>query len=176
VVGPVLVGGREVSSTAIRELIARGQVEEAGALLGRRYAIAGEVRSGRGVGRHLGFPTANVAPPEHKAVPGAGVYAAVGVWAGNRSAAAVSIGSRPTLVHGGAGEEADSDLRVVEAYLLTSRQPPGYGDRLTVEFVRWLREQRRFRDPGELSEQIARDCEAVRSVVAALQAPGDVLE
>ncbi|MCX5758413.1 MAG: hypothetical protein NTU83_07910 [Candidatus Hydrogenedentes bacterium] len=78
-----MIDGERVSSTAIRERVLEGDLDEAEALLGRKYSITGEVISGRGIGVKLGFPTANV-KPLHTAIPAQGVYAAEVLTVGER--------------------------------------------------------------------------------------------
>lgn len=110
--GLVAQGDEPISSTRIRGLVARGDVESAAVLLGRPHQVRGMVGHGDGRGRDLGFPTANVAVPAEIAVPADGVYTA---WYhtpdGERRPACVSIGRRPTFYRDGAPQ-------LVEAYLL----------------------------------------------------------
>ncbi len=75
VLSKVLVDGAPVSSTRVRQLLARGDVAAAARLLGRNYAVQGLVERGRGLGRQLGYPTANLRPPAEKLVPQSGIYA-----------------------------------------------------------------------------------------------------
>jgi riboflavin kinase / FMN adenylyltransferase len=157
-VAPVLEDGEPISSTRIREALARGAVDAARALIGRRYFVEGEVVRGEGRGRTLGIPTANLAL-ENETVPGGGVYAA---WASVRDGsdpsplpAVVNVGRRPTF--GGVA-------LVVEAHLLVA---PGdlYGRRLRVEFESRLREERRFEGAAALVEQIRSDIEEARRIL-----------
>lgn len=151
--------GVEVSSTAIREAITRGDVARASAMLGRPYNLAGRVVRGRHIGTALGFPTANIdAFGSGKIIPKDGVYSAEAVIGGAAHTAVVNIGSRPTLDNG--------DDTTIEAFL------PGfsgnlYGETVDVRFLARLRDERRFASTLELREQIARD------VQAAAQAPGE---
>lgn len=159
---PILqVGDLKVSSTEIRQLLWQGRVEEASGLLGRHYALTGTVINGRGVGRQLGYPTANLQVPEDKLVPADGVYAGL---AFDESAphgqhqpcpAAISIGNAPTY-----------DLReqLIEAHLLTDVPMNLVGSTLRLEFIRRLRSQQRFDSPEALSHQIALDVEQTRSL------------
>jgi len=144
-----------VTSTLIRDLLVRHHVHRAALCLGRPYALIGTVVRGKGRGRGLGFPTANVEAGE-QLIPGMGVYAGWAVLGGRRYAAAISVGTNPTF-----GDERLS----VEAYLLDYQGEP-YDEEIRVEFLRWLREQRRFESSTELSEQMKEDVRQVRVVCA----------
>ncbi len=164
---PVTVDGGVVSSTRVRTLIAKGQMEEAARLLGRPYQLSNTVVPGDRRGRELGFPTANLDPPPFKAMPPNGIYAC---WAGvSRFAPAVaSLGVRPTFGSG-------SDRRL-EVHLLDSeRRPRLLGRKLRVAFVSRLREERRFPSVEALTAQMVEDCHHARVLLAGLQAPSDVL-
>ncbi|HEY3396811.1 MAG TPA: riboflavin biosynthesis protein RibF [Armatimonadota bacterium] len=150
-----------LSSTRIRELLWDGQIEEANDLLGRLYSGSGEVVTGDGRGRTLGFPTANVAVPMPKLVPGPGVYAG---WAGVEGSgeswrAAIVIGPSPTF-------ENDTDVRRVEVHL-PDREVDLLGQRLSFAFVRRIRPQQRFAGEAELRAAIAEDVAQVRAMAAA---------
>ncbi len=155
--------GGPVSSTRIRALLEAGDVAGAARLLGRPYDLAGLVVSGEGVGRTLGFPTANLRLHEEKLVPGDGVYAA---WArvggeGPRLRAAVSIGVRPTF---------DGQARAIEAYLL-DWEGDLLGQDLDVELVAWLRPQERFATRAALVAAMERDVAEARERLAAAAEP-----
>jgi riboflavin kinase/FMN adenylyltransferase len=157
---PVLHAGLPVSSSRVREVLARGRVEEARELLGRSFFIDGTVVEGERRGRTLGFPTANLATP-NETLPLEGVYAArCRVPPGRWLPAVVNIGRRPTF-----GGDAVS----VEAHLLDF-DADLYGAELRTEFVGRLREERRFDGPGALVAQIREDVSRARALVA--EAPG----
>ena len=143
---PLLEG---ISSTAIRQLIAAGEVEEAARPLGRPVEVEGTVVAGDARGGTLGFPTANLAVSPDLLVPAFGIYA--GAASGYR--AAVSIGLNP---HYGGAE------RRIEAHLLDFTGDL-YGRRVVVELWQRLREERAFSSEAELVEQIARDVAATRA-------------
>lgn len=147
---PVRVGRAPVSSTRVREAIQRGDFVEAEQCLGRPYAILGTVVRGRGLGRHLGFPTANLAA-HNEQFPPDGVYAVQVLLAGQRWRAVANIGWRPTL--------SSSSERVLEVHI-AGWEGELYGHDLEVEFERFLRPERRFPSPAALAAQIARDLEA----------------
>jgi len=145
-----------ISSTRIRELLERGAVEEAEALLGRPYAIDGTVVEGDRLGRQLGFPTANVRPVESRQlVPAHGVYAAE-LHLGEppvRHAGVANLGVRPTR---GKSGEVQLEVHLLEF----DRQI--YGERVEVALCRRLRDERRFDGLEALRRQIAIDTESAR--------------
>ena len=156
--------GQPTSSSRIRQLLWAGEVDRAAQLLGRPYSLSGVVGSGAGRGRRLGFPTANLAIPEVKLVPGPGVYAALAQVEGRRGPTAVSdyegwpavvsVGTSPTFAE-------SSDPRLVEVHL-----PDFAGDlyatTVTVHFLQRLRDQRAFDCEAALQAQIAADIEELR--------------
>jgi len=146
------IDGEIVSSSHIRGLILGGALEYAGKLLGAPYVIAGEVVHGDKRGRTLGYPTANLVPPDGFVVPGHGVYAA----RANGRPAAVNVGVRPQF-QTGRGE-------LIEAYLLDFDDDL-YGQTLRVEFLKRLRGERRFPSVEALVEQMARDVEETRALL-----------
>jgi riboflavin kinase / FMN adenylyltransferase len=136
-----------VSSTRIRRLVAEGRVEEAGALLGRHYAIGGEVVAGARRGRELGFPTANLAT-ENELIPPNGVYATFITLDGVIRPGVTNIGVRPTF--------GDASKVSVETHVL-GFSGDLYGHQAEISFVQRLRDERRFPDVDALREQIAAD-------------------
>ncbi len=147
-----------VSSTVIRRALAGGDIAAANAMLGRAYEVRGEVIQGDQRGRTIGFPTANVAFKPGQAWPAQGVYAA---WAtlddGRRVPAAVNIGMRPTF-----HQHAEQPL--LEAHLIDFDEDL-YGQKLRVEFVDFLRSERRFAGIDEISEQLKKDVDNARTVL-----------
>ena len=155
-------GGEEgISSTRIRTLLLEGEVAEAGQLLGRPYAVRGEVVLGDRRGRTIGFPTANVRPDPAVVVPAKGVYAC-GVRVGEDNyAACTNVGVAPTF------ERNESRI---EAYLLDF-EGNLYGRIVEVRFLRRIRGERRFSGVEELVEQIGRDVEEARRLVGVTREP-----
>jgi riboflavin kinase/FMN adenylyltransferase len=160
VVPLVEVDGETVSSTRIRELVDSGDMAGARACLGSPFMIEGEVVTGDGRGRELGFPTANLVPDPKLATPANGVYAA---FAGGRPAA-VNVGVRPTF-------ESDRGV-LVEAHLLDFDEDL-YGRDLRVAFIERLRGERAYDEVGALVDQMALDVEEARRVCATFLRPGD---
>ncbi len=151
-VAPVHVAGERISSTLIRECLLEGDLERAAQLLGRRYTLAGQVVSGRGIGAELGYPTANI-KPDHSAVPAHGVYAALAQVSGETRPAAINIGIAPTISH--------EDL-TIEAHILGFS---GHitGELIELEFFERLRPERRFPSKKALIAQIAQDVQTVQA-------------
>jgi len=155
--------GEAVSSTRIRALLGVGRVRDAARLLGRHHQVRGVVVHGAGRGgTELGFPTANVGLPDGIALPGEGIYAC---WYqrpdGSLHRAAVSLGRRPTF----AGNGLDADGCVLEAFLLDF-EGDLYGEGARVSFVERLRDDRRFDSVAALVDQMGRDVEAARELLA----------
>ncbi len=146
----VSLDGKTVSSTRIRERIRAGDLDAAGQMLGRAWALAGKVVRGDRLGHQLGFPTANL-DVTGLALPPDGVYAAhARLPAGNMThRAVVNIGSRPTI------KKATPQLRV-EAHLLDFSGDL-YDQELEVTFLEKLREEKKFPSLDELKAQIACD-------------------
>ncbi len=177
------------TSSLARWLIGQGRVRDAGAVLGRPYAIDGEVVPGERRGRVMGFPTANIRT--ECLVPGDGVYAGTALLKSGRQAiAAISVGTKPTFGEGDRTLEAflfDGDARPSHGLPAVGGEEecsagrcrpsrgtregsiaglPEYGWKITLEFAGWVRDQVRFASVEALVEQIGRDCERVREIVA----------
>ncbi|MGY0007488.1 bifunctional riboflavin kinase/FAD synthetase [Micromonospora sp. I033] len=152
----VAEAGTVFSSTYIRSCVDAGDVAAAAAALGRPHRVEGVVVRGDQRGRELGYPTANLLTHRYAAIPADGVYAARLVRRGGEPlAAAVSIGTNPTF----SGRE-----RRVEAYALDFTGDL-YGERLALDFVAHLREQRTYDAIEPLVTQIAEDVERTRRAV-----------
>jgi riboflavin kinase/FMN adenylyltransferase len=158
VVPLVEVDGEIVSSSRIRSLVAAGEIDAANRCLGAPFLFEGPVVKGDGRGRTLGFPTANLVPPDDLVTPGHGVYAAFA----NGQPAAVSVGIRPTF-------ETGRGL-LIEAYLIDF-DGDLYGRTLRVAFVARLRGERRFSGTEELVAQMHRDVEEARELCASFTPP-----
>ncbi|MEA2826306.1 MAG: riboflavin kinase / adenylyltransferase [Actinomycetota bacterium] len=152
-------GDGQVSSTAIRRLLAAGDVDGAARLLGRLHEVRGAVAPGDQVGQELGFPTANLDVPPDILLPAPGIYAGWYVRPdGSCHQSAISLGVRPTF------HPAGSPL-VLEAYLLDFTGDL-YGEAGRVRFARRLRDEVRFESAAALSTQVAADVEATRQALA----------
>jgi riboflavin kinase/FMN adenylyltransferase len=155
VLPPLQVQGQTVSSSAIRDALRDGDVETAGALLGRPYTLTGTVLRGAGRGRTLGFPTANLRP-DRPLLLAAGVYAARVSWDDQRGDAVVNVGYRPTF-----GE----DQYWVEAYVFDFAGDL-YDRRLAVEFLHRIRPEMKFSGVEALKRQVASDMDTARRRLA----------
>jgi riboflavin kinase/FMN adenylyltransferase len=149
-----------VSSTRVRRLVAQGQVADVVPLLGRPHSVEGMVVPGEQRGREMGLPTANVSVPPEVALPSRGVYAGRVVLAGGRYPAAINLGYSPTFAEGD-----DPPLRL-EAFILDYEGGDLYGQRIRVEFLERLRDERRFPTPAELVAQVGEDVDRTREVAA----------
>jgi riboflavin kinase/FMN adenylyltransferase len=155
----VELDGEIVSSTHIRGLVATGQVGDAARALGAPFGMRGTVAHGDKRGRTLGFPTANLVPDPRLAVPDHGIYACRAILPGlGEWTAAVSIGVRPTFVTGRG--------LLVEAFLLDFDDDI-YGRELRLDFIQRLRGEKRFESVDALVEQMRRDVEQTREIIAA---------
>jgi len=145
---PVVYRGEVVSSTIIRREVAEGDVSHAARLLGRPFALTGEVVSGTGMGRRLAFPTLNLAA-EQELLPARGVYITRACLEGRTCShrSVTNVGTRPTF----SGSELSVETHLLDAQLETAPQ------RMEVRFWRRLREEKKFSGPEELCAQIARD-------------------
>ncbi|HWP00247.1 MAG TPA: bifunctional riboflavin kinase/FAD synthetase [Methylococcus sp.] len=155
--------GRRISSTWIREALSAGDLATASELLGRPYSVCGRVVHGDKRGRHLGFPTANIAL-RRKNIPVQGVFAVTMSGIATHALPGVAnVGTRPTI---DGGSQA-----VLETHLFDFANDL-YGRRVEVTFHRKLRDERRFATLQELREQIGRDVVAARGYFAGMQRPG----
>jgi len=167
---PMLWDGDErVSSSRIRRALANGGIAEANRLLERPYRFWGRVGSGRGLGRQLGWPTANLQVDGHKFLPLEGVYAAI-AWLVEPSMASGALGAEPMAAVMNLGPQPTVDPQApsaVEVHLL-DRQLELAGCQLVVEPLRLLRRQQAFPSLEELTAQIARDADQAKAVWATL--------
>ena len=149
--------GAPISSSRIRELLVKGDVVEANALLGYSYFAEGVVERGRQLGRTIGFPTLNIAwEPELK--PRFGVYAVeVLDAAGNRFKGVASYGTRPTVEAAG--------RPILEVHLLEDSALT-YGDKVRVNWLHFLRPESKFESLDALKKQIVVDAENARQFLA----------
>lgn len=147
-------GGVIISSSKIREYIRHGKVKEAAVFLGRSYAVSGKVVKGRNIGKHLGFPTANI-EIHNELIPKDGIYA-VRVLLGNQIyKGAANIGFAPTF---------HIKKRAVEAHIINFKQNI-YGKKLKIEFIQRLRGEKIFKSADGLAIQIKRDVDKVKKIL-----------
>ena len=150
----VSLNGQVVSSTRIRERIAAGDLDAASQMLGRTYAISGQVMEGDKLGRQLGAPTANV-DIRGLAAPPPGVYAVQAKFQGEVFPAVANLGTRPTVKRG-------AELKL-EVHLLDQERDL-YGQTLEICFVEFIRREQKFGSVDELKAQIGKDIEAAKKL------------
>ncbi len=139
--------GTDVSSSSIRKLLSEGNITLANTLLGRPFTLSGTVVEGKHLGNKLGFPTANVFFPEKSATPLCGVYKTLAEVEGVKMPAITNVGINPTI----GGEKMRSETHI-----------PGfsesiYGKEIKIEFIDFIRKERKFQSIEELKQQIEKD-------------------
>ena len=146
-----------VSSTAIREAISCGTMERASLMLGYNYSMHGKIVRGAGIGKELGFPTANIEVSDQILVPRDGIYATFATLANSKGKymSVTSIGNRPTF---------DDNLHSVETFIL-GLQSDIYGSILKLEFVSWLRDQVKYVNIEDLKDQIDKDVQIAKKIL-----------
>ena len=140
-------GTRKISSTYIREELAKGNMEKVASLLGRDYFISGVVEHGRGMGHRDFFPTANLIPMPEKLLPPNGVYVTLSSFGQEIYPGITNVGYKPTIGETFVG---------VESYLFDCEKNL-YGKTCTVEFRKYLREEHKFSSFEALKKQIQED-------------------
>ena len=142
-----LVDGVPVSSSRIRKLMAAAQIDQVNRLLGYTYSVSGVVEHGNAIGATLGFPTANIRLDSAKQLPAVGVYSVVAQVNGVEYKALANIGTNPTV---------GNDHLSLEVHLIDF-QGDLYDQPLTISFLSFLREEKKFASLDELKLQIAED-------------------
>lgn len=146
--------GEMISSTAVRKHVLAGNLDRAAAMLGRPFSVLGTVEHGDHRGHELGFPTANV-NPHNEVLPPDGVYAVRARLGESRLPGVVNIGNRPTFA---------GTAHRLEVHILDFDRGL-YGQELEVEFVKRLRDERKFDSSDALKQQIAVDVQAARQAL-----------
>jgi riboflavin kinase/FMN adenylyltransferase len=151
---PFAIGGETVSSTKIRDALLAGNIARATEFLGRPYRFTGDVVRGDGRGSTLGFPTANIVlRSASKILPARGVYAVRARVGGEDLPGMMNIGTRPTVTDGAAV--------TIETHLFDVARPL-YGEQMTVEVHRKLRDEQKFGSVEDLIAQLHQDREDAR--------------
>lgn len=146
-----------VSSTKIRNALIEGNVRKANDYLGYTYSVTGPVKKGNEVGRTLGYPTANILPPEdYKLVPGNGIYAVYVEFGGKKFSGMANIGIRPTI--------GDLDEPLIEVHLFDFNDDL-YGQRMTVYFIDRFRDELKFESLESLRRQLVLDEPVAKSIL-----------
>ena len=151
----VEMGGEKISSRKVKELLEKGEVEKANALLGEEFFLCGKVEKDRQVGRTIGFPTANIAYPQEKFPLKKGVYATKITVDGKEYKGITNYGARPTF---------DNDKVVTETYL-DGFSGDLYGKELKIRFVKYLRGVTKFESVDGLIEQLNKDLKQIRECI-----------
>jgi riboflavin kinase/FMN adenylyltransferase len=150
------VDGARVSSSSVRDALAAGDLAWPRTALGRRFVLDGEVVSGHGRGKGLGFPTANLQTWPRLLLPGQGIYAGLAEVASRRHRAAIDVGTNPTF---------GTEPLHAEAFLLDYDGDDLRGEPLALEFWERLRDEVRYDSVDELVAAIADDVERTRGLV-----------
>jgi riboflavin kinase / FMN adenylyltransferase len=158
----ISLGEETVSSSEIRRAIQAGDARKAWRLLGRPFRISGEVVEGQKVGRALGFPTANVAPPPDLALPADGIYAAWAWLPGD-------LVPRPAVTYVGKRPAVNSGERMIETHLLDF-DADIYGQTLRVDLLDRIRPDANFPSVDALIAQVEIDKVDARRILADLAA------
>ncbi|MDP4092527.1 MAG: bifunctional riboflavin kinase/FAD synthetase [Bacillota bacterium] len=153
VIPPIKIDDQIVSSTLIRQSVAKSDMETVFKLLGRHYSITATVQSGRRIGSTIGFPTANIHPEEYLILPSNGVYITKTLIGGTLYNSVTNIGFNPTFE----GLEHKS----VETHILDF-EGNLYGKIIEVFFIAKIRGEKKFRDKEALIQQISMDVNAAR--------------
>ncbi len=157
--------GQALSSTAVREHIAAGDVVRAAQLLGHHFRLTGVVESGAGRGADLGFPTANIAISPWQMLPATGIYAGYLHSGGEVRNAAVSVGYNLQF---------DGKAIVVEAHVL-DYSGDLRGESVSLDFVARIRDEQRFESVDALVDAIGQDVTRARAILADAEEPGELV-
>lgn len=160
VIEPFELEGHRVSSSEIRRLVSRGEVEHASKLLGHFFTLRGIVQHGQKLGRKLGFPTINLGTPSKQLLPADGIYAGMASTPHGKFGAAISVGFRPTV---------DGTSRTVEAYLLDYPGQEIYGRCVDLFLSHWIRPEEKFEGLDALTKKIKDDVSRARECLALLE-------
>lgn len=144
-----------ISSTSIRSLIKKGELAAAEKLLSRPVAVLGTVKRGVRLGRRLGFPTANI-DPHHEVIPPPGIYAVKVIFKGRLFYGACYIGTRPTL------NERQKKIHI-EVFIFGLNKDI-YGEYLEMQFIKKIRDDKKFNSLSKLAAQIEKDIIEVKSI------------
>lgn len=147
----ITVDGKSVSSTEIKNYLLNGQPEKAAKMIGRNYSFTSKVIHGDARGRELGFPTINQTLDSSLIVPKFGVYQSIVIVDGEKYSGVTNIGVRPTYL---------SDVVLAETNILDFSKDI-YGEDVTVELVKYIREERKFDSAQSLISQLETDVKQV---------------
>lgn len=152
----VRINNKPVSSTAIRKLIKKGNLDTSEKLLGRKVSVLGSVIKGNRLGRRIGFPTANI-NPHHEVIPPVGIYAVKIIFSGKAYDGICYIGRRPTVYSG-------NRRLAIEVHIFNFHKDI-YGKFLEIQFIKLIRPDKKFATMEELAEQIQQDIISCRKIL-----------
>lgn len=154
--------GEVVSASKIRRMIKSGDIEKANKLLGRYFSVSGKVVKGKGIGKKIGFPTANLAL-ENNICIGEGVYAGWAVYKKGTYKAAIVTGKSPTF---------NDNINKFEVFLINyEKKRDLYNQHLQVFLYKKLRAQIKFKNTVELKARIAKDIQNIKLLLKNISAP-----
>jgi riboflavin kinase/FMN adenylyltransferase len=145
---------RKIGTSIIKELLSSGKVEKANKLLGFNYFVIGKVKEGKKLGREIGFPTINVEYEKKIFLP-YGVFEVVLKVDGKTYKGIANFGKKPTVEEG-------KNLETLEVHIPDENLPPLYGKEVKVEFLKFLRPEKKFSSIEELKKQIKLDVENLK--------------
>jgi riboflavin kinase/FMN adenylyltransferase len=151
-----------ISSTMIRNMLTEGDVADAAIALDRYYKLIGQIVAGQGKGKHIGYPTANMAKP-NQIVPAEGVYAGFAGFGDDFEQACKTEDMLPAALSIGRAKSVGADNPLmIEAHVLDRQMEDLTGKWMAMDFVKRIRSQIKFETEFELADQIAKDCEEVK--------------
>lgn len=149
-----------VSSTKIRNALLNGEIEKANSLLGYLYSIEGVIIHGDKIGRTLNFPTANLQVDYEKLIPKNGVYLFQTIYHTKHYYGLVNIGTRPTF---------QEEEKRIEAFLFGFNKEI-YDEKLRIEFLKKIRDEKKFDSVEELKMRIEQDCKEAEEIIKSKKA------
>ncbi len=155
VIDPVMYQEHIVSSTLIRRLILEGNIKLANCMLGFHFFISGTVKKGNRLGKKMGFPTINIKFDKEKIVPKKGVYVTNTIIDDKRYLSITNVGTNPTV-------SASENIKIETHVLGVDKDL--YGKQVKIEFIDFVREEKKFSNINELKNQIAQDVEYVKAL------------
>ncbi|MCF7796477.1 MAG: riboflavin biosynthesis protein RibF [Lentisphaeria bacterium] len=159
--GPIMENGHPMSSTRIRDAIQGNDLDLANRLLGHPYTVYGTVVRGKGRGRALNYPTANIQPPiPNKLIPARGVYLAKASFDGHRHFGMCNIGIRPTFE-----DELSHDIVEINLFDWNGDENSLYDKTLLIEFYQKIRAEKTFASPRDLKDQLGKDKEECLKII-----------
>ncbi len=154
----IKINHRPISSTYIRNLITKGQLNIAEKLLSRPVSVLGTVIRGSSLATRLGFPTANI-NPHHEVLPPSGIYAVSVIFNNKKFKGACYIGTRPTF--------GNKKQKHIEAHIFDFKKHI-YGKYLEIQFIKKIRNDRKFSSPESLAQRIKKDITCARKVFSSI--------